>query len=92
MTAGGFVHLHVICQTVSINFFSSKTIIRREKVKEFRLLTCKMFRQNLTFSQTLLQQAEQYNLQVFTFFVIEVHIPEHTRSLSGSLLGYKTIP
>ena len=22
----------------------------------------------------------------------EVHIPEHTRSLSGSLLGYKTIP
>ena len=23
---------------------------------------------------------------------ITVHIPEHTRSLSGSLLGYKTIP
>lgn len=23
---------------------------------------------------------------------IYVHIPEHTRSLSGSLLGYKTIP
>ena len=23
---------------------------------------------------------------------ILVHIPEHTRSLSGSLLGYKTIP
>ena len=23
---------------------------------------------------------------------VEVHIPEHTRSLSGSLLGYKTIP
>ena len=22
----------------------------------------------------------------------EVHIPKHTRSLSGSLLGYKTIP
>lgn len=22
----------------------------------------------------------------------KVHIPEHTRSLSGSLLGYKTIP
>lgn len=22
----------------------------------------------------------------------ELHIPEHTRSLSGSLLGYKTIP
>ena len=22
----------------------------------------------------------------------QVHIPEHTRSLSGSLLGYKTIP
>ena len=21
-----------------------------------------------------------------------IHIPEHTRSLSGSLLGYKTIP
>ena len=21
-----------------------------------------------------------------------LHIPEHTRSLSGSLLGYKTIP
>jgi hypothetical protein len=23
---------------------------------------------------------------------INLHIPEHTRSLSGSLLGYKTIP
>ena len=23
---------------------------------------------------------------------ISLHIPEHTRSLSGSLLGYKTIP
>ena len=23
---------------------------------------------------------------------IYLHIPEHTRSLSGSLLGYKTIP
>ena len=22
----------------------------------------------------------------------ELHIPKHTRSLSGSLLGYKTIP
>lgn len=22
----------------------------------------------------------------------KIHIPEHTRSLSGSLLGYKTIP
>ena len=26
------------------------------------------------------------------YAVLEVHIPEHTRSLSGSLLGYKTIP
>ena len=27
------------------------------------------------------------------FYVLyEIHIPEHTRSLSGSLLGYKTIP
>ena len=25
-------------------------------------------------------------------FVCSIHIPEHTRSLSGSLLGYKTIP
>ena len=24
--------------------------------------------------------------------VTPIHIPEHTRSLSGSLLGYKTIP
>ena len=23
---------------------------------------------------------------------LKLHIPEHTRSLSGSLLGYKTIP
>ena len=23
---------------------------------------------------------------------MQLHIPEHTRSLSGSLLGYKTIP
>jgi hypothetical protein len=27
-----------------------------------------------------------------SFAHITVHIPEHTRSLSGSLLGYKTIP
>ena len=25
-------------------------------------------------------------------FLLEIHIPKHTRSLSGSLLGYKTIP
>ena len=25
-------------------------------------------------------------------FIEMLHIPEHTRSLSGSLLGYKTIP
>ena len=25
-------------------------------------------------------------------YIARVHIPEHTRSLSGSLLGYKTIP
>ena len=25
-------------------------------------------------------------------FLQRLHIPEHTRSLSGSLLGYKTIP
>ena len=25
-------------------------------------------------------------------FSADVHIPKHTRSLSGSLLGYKTIP
>ena len=24
--------------------------------------------------------------------IVWIHIPEHTRSLSGSLLGYKTIP
>ena len=24
--------------------------------------------------------------------MVQVHIPKHTRSLSGSLLGYKTIP
>ena len=24
--------------------------------------------------------------------LLYLHIPEHTRSLSGSLLGYKTIP
>ena len=24
--------------------------------------------------------------------MLNLHIPEHTRSLSGSLLGYKTIP
>ena len=27
-----------------------------------------------------------------TKYFIRLHIPEHTRSLSGSLLGYKTIP
>ena len=26
------------------------------------------------------------------FLYMDLHIPEHTRSLSGSLLGYKTIP
>lgn len=28
----------------------------------------------------------------FTRYIRNLHIPEHTRSLSGSLLGYKTIP
>ena len=36
------------------------------------------------------------NLNGFTDTILTVfpqlHIPEHTRSLSGSLLGYKTIP
>ena len=35
-------------------------------------------------------------LEVLIRLIIEdftlLHIPEHTRSLSGSLLGYKTIP
>ena len=31
-----------------------------------------------------------YKLHKFAYHA--VHIPEHTRSLSGSLLGYKTIP
>lgn len=28
----------------------------------------------------------------FFFDAMYLHIPKHTRSLSGSLLGYKTIP
>ena len=34
------------------------------------------------------------NYFLYRLFVLIVllHIPEHTRSLSGSLLGYKTIP
>lgn len=28
----------------------------------------------------------------FAYVVSGIHIPKHTRSLSGSLLGYKTIP
>lgn len=32
-----------------------------------------------------------YNVQR-AIEALNIHIPEHTRSLSGSLLGYKTIP
>ena len=35
---------------------------------------------------------DAYNSWVSFFIVTCVHIPKHTRSLSGSLLGYKTIP
>ena len=31
------------------------------------------------------------DIDILRFFAA-LHIPEHTRSLSGSLLGYKTIP
>lgn len=33
----------------------------------------------------------QKDKKAYTLFR-KIHIPEHTRSLSGSLLGYKTIP
>ena len=33
-----------------------------------------------------------FRLQSNHLLVEWIHIPEHTRSLSGSLLGYKTIP
>ena len=32
------------------------------------------------------------NSAVSLFLYRKLHIPKHTRSLSGSLLGYKTIP
>ena len=40
--------------------------------------------------------AEEFRKRGASVAVIDVregvHLPEHTRSLSGSLLGYKTIP
>ena len=46
---------------------------------------------------TLVPQVEKYDNQgahnaIKSMMQRKVHIPEHTRSLSGSLLGYKTIP
>ena len=35
---------------------------------------------------------EEKEILLKTIEGLNVHIPEHTRSLSGSLLGYKTIP
>lgn len=35
---------------------------------------------------------KQYGETKIVKLDVDVHIPEHTRSLSGSLLGYKTIP
>lgn len=47
---------------------------------------------------SLLQENRRYlciilqRLLISCIMLGSVHIPEHTRSLSGSLLGYKTIP
>jgi len=35
---------------------------------------------------------QKSNQKIFHHNYTWIHIPEHTRSLSGSLLGYKTIP
>ena len=35
---------------------------------------------------------QAYFSNIRNIILNEIHIPEHTRSLSGSLLGYKTIP
>ena len=49
-------------------------------------------RQNVTPNQP--EQHIKVDLDEKTIYngVAKIHIPEHTRSLSGSLLGYKTIP
>jgi len=38
------------------------------------------------------KQEKWFKENVFDYYHNKLHIPEHTRSLSGSLLGYKTIP
>ena len=45
-------------------------------------------------NRSLLLQRNQNEIEIMKTSnpVLQVHIPEHTRSLSGSLLGYKTIP
>ena len=63
-------------------------------------LDCNPFRKYLTFIYNI--NKEEIDDETFQNYLnkkvsltakeVEVHIPEHTRSLSGSLLGYKTIP
>ncbi|EDV00637.1 hypothetical protein BACCOP_00311 [Phocaeicola coprocola DSM 17136] len=49
-------------------------------------------------SGTTLKNKKQNYIKRLTIYtkvqepINRLHIPEHTRSLSGSLLGYKTIP
>ena len=42
--------------------------------------------------ETLQPQKLDHQHQLIDIDKASIHIPEHTRSLSGSLLGYKTIP
>ena len=45
-----------------------------------------------SFGTNLLTPLGGTGVAIFLVLSGFVHIPEHTRSLSGSLLGYKTIP
>ena len=49
---------------------------------------------NIIFNEDVSVEGYKSNsvLVCFLNIIVLIHIPEHTRSLSGSLLGYKTIP
>ncbi len=73
---------------IKINEIEKHLLSLYDKAKE---LTLRARRNNSNRQQILIPFSD--NQHPFTIkYDVNLHIPEHTRSLSGSLLGYKTIP
>lgn len=60
--------------------------------KEKKIETAKQVFRKMLVDEYGIKSADQFFSTESEAMAEILHIPEHTRSLSGSLLGYKTIP